>query len=290
MTFNLSAFADEYSKDFDEQIEILRTLGIPYIELRFIDGVNVADLDEKKAAEINHKLRANKIFVSAIGSPLGKVDIESDLGPHWEKAERVFALAKLMGAEYVRVFSFYHRNEPYSYGLQKKVLAAMEKLLLLAEPYGVTLCHENEAGIFGESPAYCKVILYAFGGKLRAVFDMGNFVLDGYDPLAAYEMLGSYIEYFHIKDALYAGVVVPAGKGDAKIEEILQRAAADGKNRIITLEPHLQTFAGLNRLAGKAFENPYKYANEKEAFIDAFVKLNKIIEKVEHGYEKVQER
>ncbi len=48
---------------------------------------------------------------------------------------------------------------------------------------------------------------------------MGNFVLDGHDPIKAYNLLKDHVEYFHIKDSLYAGTIVPAGKGEAKIKK-----------------------------------------------------------------------
>ena len=45
----------------------------------------------------------------------------------------------------------------------------------------------------------------------------------------------------------------------------------------MSLEPHLQTFSGLNALVGRSFENPYKYENEKVAFTDAVNKLKEMI-------------
>ena len=48
---------------------------------------------------------------------------------------------------------------------------------------------------------------------------MGNFVLDCYDSMQAYKLLQKNIVYFHIKDALYAGAIVPVGKGEAQIKE-----------------------------------------------------------------------
>ena len=40
----LSAFADEYSKNIDIQLQMLRENGIGYIEPRFIGSKNIADL------------------------------------------------------------------------------------------------------------------------------------------------------------------------------------------------------------------------------------------------------
>ena len=108
---------------------------------------------------------------------------------------------------------------------------------------------------------------------------MGNFVLDGFKPYPdAYKLLGDYIEYFHIKDSLYAGAIVPPGKGEAQIKDILSDYKLNGKkDTFITLEPHLQTFSGLNALVGKTFENPYKYKNQQEAFTDAVINLRSLL-------------
>ena len=48
-------------------------------------------------------------------------------------------------------------------------------------------------------------------------------------------------------------------------------------NVFVTLEPHLQTFDGLNALATKSFDNPYKYPNQQVAFLDAFGKLKELL-------------
>ena len=96
--------------------------------------------------------------------------------------------------------------------------------------------------------------------------------------MSAYKLLQDYIEYFHIKDALYAGAIVPAGKGEAQIKEIVEDYKTNGKkDTFVTLEPHLQTFSGLNALVGKTFENPYKYENQQVAFTDAVAKLRGVL-------------
>ena len=111
---------------------------------------------------------------------------------------------------------------------------------------------------------------------------MGNFVLDGYKPYPdAYLLLRDYIEYFHIKDALYAGAIVPPGLGEASIAEILKAHSEIAKGDfIITLEPHLQTFTGLNALVGKGFDNPYKFESKEAAFTEAVKCIKGIVEKI----------
>ena len=251
-----SAFSDEYAVDFNEQLAGMKALDIGYIELRFVDGRSVSELSTDEAKELKKHLDEKEIKVSAIGSPLGKIRLDGDMKGHMEKAARVFEIANIMETKLVRVFSFYAPKK-----------------------YGVTLCHENEAKIYGDTPKYCRELLDAFGGELKCVYDMGNFVLEGVDPYPeSYELLKKDIAYFHIKDALFAGAIVPPGKGDAKIKEILDAHKEYSKaDFFVSLEPHLQTFSGLNALKGRNFDNPYKYEDLKTAFEDAAKKLRELI-------------
>ena len=275
----LSAFADEYKTEFDGQIEGLSSFGINNIEVRFIDGVNISAVTPEALREAKRKLDAANISVSAIGSPLGKVNTGDDLDAELCRAERVFQYANELEAKNIRMFSFYLAEDKPAEDNRGIVLSTLEKMLKLASRYGVTLCHENEAKIYGDSPERCRELLDYFGGELRCVFDMGNFVLEGYKPYPdAYMLLREYIEYFHIKDSLYAGAIVPPGCGEAQVAEIIKAHNEYAKgDYFITLEPHLQTFSGLNAIAGKEFDNPYKYETQELAFADAAQKIKQII-------------
>ena len=275
----LSAFADEYSPVFEKQLEYLKENNIKYIELRFLDDKNIADLTENQVREVKKKLEDANIKVSAIGSPLGKINLCDDFSEHLKKCKNVFKTARILGVENIRMFSFYLPEGKTRKDCRDEVLSKLGQMVDLAEQYGVTLCHENEAKIYGESPEYCLDILSHFGGRLKCVFDMGNFVLDGYKPFPdGYEMLKDYIEYFHIKDSLYAGAIVPPGCGESSIPEIFERVKKDFKRDVlVTLEPHLETFSGLNQLVGKTFENPYKFESPEAAFDEAVKRIKEIL-------------
>ena len=275
----LSAFSDEYADGFAEQLSAMRDFGITHIELRHADKKNVSVLTADEVKEIKTMLDASGIGVSSIGSPLGKITLDGEMDAHLETARRVFETANTVGAKFVRMFSFYAPEGKEVTQMKGEVYDALEKLVLLARAHGVTLSHENEAKIYGDVPERCREIIDHFGGELKCVFDMGNFVLEGVDPYpAAYELLKKDIAYFHIKDALAAGAIVPPGKGEAKIREILAAHREYAKEDFfVSLEPHLQLFSGLNALVGRSFENPYQYADAKSAFADAVTKLKELI-------------
>ncbi len=275
----MSAFSDEYATPFEEQLAAMQRYGIEYIELRHANGTNVSALSDEEQNEIERLLAKYGIRVSSIGSPLGKIRLDEDHEAHLETAKRVFAFAKRLGAKYIRVFSYYAPEGEKITDHKEEVLTRLSAMLSLAREYGVTLCHENEANIYGDTPIRCRELLDYFGGELKCVFDMGNFVLEQVKPYPdGYELLREYIAYFHIKDALAEGAIVPPGCGDAKIKEILAAHKQYAKEDFFTvLEPHLQTFSGLNALVGRSFENPYKYEDAQVAFDDAVIKYRGLI-------------
>ncbi len=274
----ISAFADEYSSEVSGQLEALSTLGFDLIEPRFIGSKNVADLTDDEAFELRAQLDRAGVKAYSIGSPLGKINLNDDFSAHLKKAARVFRIANILGAKFIRMFSFYLPDGRTREECREEVLQRLRAMLDLADSYGVTLCHENEAKIYGESPEYCLDLLKALGGRLRCVFDMGNFVLDGCEPYPhGYELLRDYIEYFHIKDSLPEGAIVPPGLGKAKISEILSAHAERVGEFTVTLEPHLELFSGFNSLTDSRFENPYKFDTKEEAFLEAGRRLLEIV-------------
>lgn len=275
----LSAFADEYSADFTEQLEGLRGFDIDFVEVRGVDGKNISVLTSPEVKEVKKKLDCYGIGVSAIGSPVGKVRLDGDLEAHLDMAKHVFETANELGAKYVRMFSFYSPEGKDILEYKERVFEELARLAALAKSHGVVLCHENEAKIYGDIPIRCREIYDAFGGEIKTVFDMGNYVLEGVKPYTeAYGLLKESIAYFHIKDALAAGAIVPPGKGEACIAEILaDHVKYSESDFFVSIEPHLQLFSGLNALVGRGFDNPYKYSDAKEAFADAVTKLKELL-------------
>ena len=275
----LSAFADEYSDSFTEQLEAMRSFDIGHVEVRGVDGKNVSVLTPAEISEMKRKLDFYGMGVSAMGSPIGKIKLDGDVKGHFEMAKRVFDSANELGAKYVRMFSFYAPDGKNILDYRSEVFDHLSTLSDLATEHGVVLCHENEAEIYGNVPERCREIHDAFGGRIKTVFDMGNYVLEGVKPYPeAYGMQKDTIAYFHIKDALYEGAIVPPGKGAASIKEILADHVGYAKDDFfVSVEPHLQLFSGLNSLVGRKFDNPYKYNDQKEAFADAVNKLKEIL-------------
>jgi len=241
----LSAFADEISADRDEQITVLHSENIHFLDLRGVWGTNVLDLTDQQAAEIRRSLNAHKIGVAAIGSPIGKVPIDSSFDEHLERFERAIKLAQFFQTPFIRIFSFYPplgaagSSDPAAW--RDEVLRRLRELTARAHAAGVTLLHENEKDIYGDTIARCVDLLKSIADPhFQAILDPANFIQCGQTPYPdAYEALRPWLSYVHVKDALADGSVVPAGEGIAHWPELLQRLREDGYDGFFALEPHL---------------------------------------------------
>ena len=180
----------------------------------------------------------------------------------------------------MRIFSFYMAEGKTREEIRPLVMKELARMLELAKAEGITLCHENEKGIYGESADCCLDIQNEFGGEIKLIFDPANFVMDGHESYPrAYEMLGDKIFYMHIKDATADKCICPAGCGIGGIREILSDLDKKRDGEIIlTLEPHLKVFEGFNDLeAGEKTKMPNTYASSEESFAAAVNALKAVI-------------
>lgn len=181
-------------------------------------------------------------------------------------------LAEILGTKRIRIFSFYGAlGEESVY--KDEVFERLDRMLEVAQGSGIILCHENEKGIYGDIASRCEEIHKTFP-KLRAVFDPANFIQSGQDTLKAWEKLSKYVEYMHIKDALTDGKVVPAGKGVGNLPYIL----SNFKGEVLSIEPHLAVFKGLEELeADEKTKMGYCYPSARVAFDAAVDALKELI-------------
>lgn len=238
----ISAFADEIGDDLDVQIQHLKANGVGFIELRGVWGKNVMALSEAEVREIKQRADASGIGFSAIGSPLGKFPLDGNFSEQIEGVKKAAHYAQLLGAPYIRMFSFFIPNgkDPAQY--RSQVIDWLGQMIAEAEKTGIILAHENEKGIYGDTGARCLDLYTTLKSPaFTAIFDFANFVQCDQRPYQdCWLKLRPFITYFHIKDALLgSGKVVPAGQGDGDVEKILSEAFAAGFDNFLTLEPHL---------------------------------------------------
>ncbi len=264
--WTLTGFADEISPDLTEQLDTLSEESIRHLELRSVWNRNVLDLTDDELKQVKTAISECGVGVSSIGSPIGKVPIVEDFAPHLERFRRALQAAKVMETRYVRVFSFFMPEDDDPDIYRDEVLERMGALASEAEDAGITLLHENEKEIYGDTPSRCLDILTQVNSPaLRAAWDAANFVQCGVDrPFTeGYEELRPFIEYVHVKDAMAGcGQVVPAGEGDGELSETILALRDSGFDGFFSLEPHLAeagTYSGFSgpdlfKKASRAFK------------------------------------
>ena len=202
----ISGFADEIHPLLDEQLKVVRKLGMKYICLRAADGKGIADYTpEEFAQSIQPRLEQAGVGISSLGSPIGKIGIhdEEAYALQLKQLENLCRICKLTGCKYIRMFSFWmpKGEDPNSY--TDLVLHKLEGFAAIARRYDVILIHENEKDIYGDTGERCRTILEKLASpNFKAAFDYANFVQCGEDTARCWEMLKQHVVYIHIKDAV----------------------------------------------------------------------------------------
>ncbi len=247
--FTLSAFADEISPDPREQIDVLKACKVRHIEFRSIYGTNVLMLADEQIAEFKKLLDGEGFKISAIGSPVGKITIDSPFEPHLDKLKRAIELCGVFGTPNIRIFSYYPpAGKPFDGNwapYRDEVIRRMAVKAEIAQKAGIKLFHENEHKIYGDKPERVQDLMNAVNSPaLRAAYDAANWVYCGYDPIAGWELTKDYTEHFHIKDwkgtgeESHTGRI--AGTGDGKIDYSIRDAVKRGYDGFAVMEPHLR--------------------------------------------------
>lgn len=266
-TWILSGFGDEIDPDPKIQAAVMLSLGASHIEVRSAWGVNVVELDDAQVAELKSVLDASGLKVSAVASPIGKVDISLPAAHEVGRLRRIIEVTKALDARYIRMFSYFRAADQSPEDIRDSVMERMTLLAAEAEKAGVILIHENEKDIYGDTPERVLDLLETVNSPaLRAAWDNANFVQVGVKPFTdAYAMLRPYLDYLQVKDAIAgSGEVVPTGQGDGQLVETLTALSEDGYTGFASLEPHL---AAQHELGG--FSGPAAFGEAARAFRSA---------------------
>lgn len=265
----LCAFSDEAASDILGQVNALKQNGIYLTELRSAFGKNVSQFTKDENKEYYKIFSDNGISVYSIGSPLGKVDIDTDFDKYLDVVKRVCETANDFKADKIRVFSFFN-----AYDKKNKVFDYLSKMVEVAKEYNVTLCHENEKEIFGDVAERVCMIMENVKG-LKYVYDPANYVQVNEPAQKTLDLFYDKSEYFHIKDAIHStGELVPAGCGDGDINSLVNRIKVD---KVLTLEPHLAIFEAYANIDNTDMKHKFHFENNLLAFTAATDALKTIL-------------
>lgn len=258
--FTLSVITDEITNDFGRALEVAKELELGFVELRELWGKNIMALDSKQVGEARHLLERYKLRVSAIASPIFKVDWpgappskfspkrdQFKAGYTFEKQdellERGFELARAFNTPNIRVFDFWRLDDqsPYREAIDKKLTDAALK----AGKRGVILLLENEHACNTATGAEAARTLKAVRSPhFRLNWDPGNAAARGETPFPnGYSLLPKdRISYVHCKDIIRKpdGTTEWMAMGRGIIDYVGQFRALnkDGYRGFLSLETH----------------------------------------------------
>ena len=167
------------------------------------------------------------------------------------------------------MFSFFN-----AYNQKNKVFDYLNQMVEIAKNYNVTLCHENEKEVYGDTAERVLELIENCKG-LKFIYDPVNYIAVGEDAKKTLEIFYDKTEYFHIKDMIAkSGEHVPAGLGDGKIADLIGKITTD---KVLTLEPHLAVFSGYSDIDNFEMKNKFKFNSNEEAFDTAVKSLKEIL-------------
>nr|NLD40251.1 sugar phosphate isomerase/epimerase [Actinomycetales bacterium] len=250
----LTGFADEVSRDFGEQLDLMQKLGIKHIEMRSAWGTKVLDLTPDQRKQAKQMLDDAGIKLSAVGSDLGKIQIGDPFEAHLERTKHGMDVAHEFGTTNMRTFSFFMPEDAEDYYVYRdEVMDRLGQMVAVARDAGVMLLHENEKDIYGDIPERCVELVKTLGDDaLGLTFDPANYVQCGVKPAdEALPVVREWTRYVHIKDSRASdSSVVPAGHGDGQVSEVLKALHESGYEGFLSIEPHLGDFDAFGGLCG----------------------------------------
>ena len=248
--FKISGFFDEVSPKLEEQLAAMQTLGMRYLCPRNVNGKNIAQYSlQSFRQDVKPALLKQGVQLSSIGSPIGKIDLtdEKAYQAQLKQLRELLAIAQEMECAYIRVFSFFTAKAAGEDRLLERVAEKVNGFLKLAEGSGVTLIHENEKRIYGDTPEKALALYNALNHPGFALcYDASNYIQCGVDSWEAHRQTKRYTVYYHMKDCA-EGIEVPLGTGEGRIPELLADLNASGYGGFLTLEPHTLQYALLKR-------------------------------------------
>jgi sugar phosphate isomerase/epimerase len=259
----LGILTDEVSPRFAEALDWIVAQKLGHVEVRVVDGTNAAELDDAAVGEVRRQVTSRGLFVSAIASPLFKCALdparpvasgdrfgqaEEGVEAHFQKLERVIAIAKALEARRIRIFSFWREHEPEKY--HAEIVAHLKRAAAIAARAGVLLLVENEPscnGGFAEEVA--RIVRAIDSPAVKALWDPGNEAYGGREAFpAGYNHLKGVLAHVHLKDAYLqkdgSARCVPLGSGSVPWIAHFRALQADGYDGLFTIETHFAPAGG----------------------------------------------
>lgn len=232
-----------------DTLELAKANGIPYVDVMLVRTEK--DIRKYQAAIAETGVK--------VYTYIGNVSFISSLGSRREKIIKNLNIAKALGAKYLMIvpYSGITYNRAVRLGRDKVkqlMIEGFTEAVELGKEYGIGICVETTPHVVSCvcGTQDCLDVLNAVPG-LDFVFDTGNMLPNGDDPLEAYEALKGRISHVHLKDVVLIeksktssfdertpdGKVMKCvtwGQGIIPVQEIYERMIADGYEGCFAIE------------------------------------------------------
>ncbi|WP_028548499.1 sugar phosphate isomerase/epimerase family protein [Paenibacillus sp. UNC451MF] len=273
--FKLGIITDEVSQDMDEIIAFAEVYRLDTLEIRSIFDKPVHMLSDDEVVLIRDRVQAAGMTVCALSAPIFKCDLDNteELAQHYLIAERCIEVARMLGANMIRGFSFWAKG---SFEEQLPVIVEqLRRMAKLLEKGGLAFMLEFDPSVYASNARKTRRLIDMAGvPNLHALYDPGN---DLWDPDLevpypdGYEHLRGTIAHIHLKDAVTTGegpIGVAIGRGEVDYPALFQRLVDDGYDGYLILETHYRltsilTEEQLKRPSGSSFSVGGKEASEE---------------------------
>ena len=251
----LTGIADEAGGDISSQVRAHKKLEWDHIELRLVDGKNVAgELADPEFERLCAVLESENMHVAGFASRIGNwsrhigADFQTDIDDLKVSIPRMERLK----TRNIRIMSWTGDGVEHHQWFQTAV-KRLKELARIAADGGIYLCHENCEGWGGLSAGHMLDLREAVGHPhFLLLYDLGNTVSHGLEPELFFETIRHNFDYIHIKDARMnpeggrSREYTVCGEGDARLREILSRIILeDGYDGVLSIEPHVASVVHL---------------------------------------------
>ncbi len=252
----LSIITDEISEDLRHALDVCLELRVNTVELRMVAGKNSVFHDQASLRGIQEQLQSGGFKVCAIASPFLKCSFGSASTPvfgidspemvvEWQILQRSFEVAHLLGAPFVRTFSFLRVPDPTS--TYPALLEIIGEAVRRTEQAGLKLILENEHACNLATGAEAGWLLQRLTSRAFGLtWDPGNEAALGSPAFPdGYQHVRGRILHLHVKDVTrhLPGTSRPqwfvrVGTGSIDYPAQFRALVRDGYDGAISLETH----------------------------------------------------
>ena len=259
--FRVAIITDEFTQDFELLCRTAVELGVTSLEVRTIGDKNIVDMSDSEIEEVGRLARAANLTVCSIASPVFKCTLPGggEIDSRFEQDAfrsahtyddqprilgRALDIAESLGADIVRVFSFWRTVEPI--GVRQNVVESLGEAAEKAASRNLRIGLENEhacnVATGAETAAAVSSVEHP---NLGVVWDPANAYVSGENPFPeGYGRLpAGRVLHVHAKD----GVLPPGadrmqwgelGAGEVDWKGQLKKLTEDGYRGMVSVETH----------------------------------------------------